>query len=194
MANLSTTAKVTAAQLGQVVTAMTTANDNRFIKKTDKIAETGLETALATKINGKADSATTLDGYGITNAYTKTEIDTELNGKADNATTLNGYGITDAYTKAEVDAKISSAYKVKGSKTAAEITSALLVAANEGGVYNVSEEFTTTADFVEGAGKVYPAGTNVVVADAGGGSYKFDVLSGFVDVSALSETASSDTR
>ena len=90
--------------------------------------------------------------------------------------------------------EISSAYKVKGSKTAAEITSALLVAANEGGVYNVSEEFTTTADFVEGAGKVYPAGTNVVVADAGGGSYKFDVLSGFVDVSALSETASSDTR
>lgn len=30
---------------------------------------------------GKADIATTLAGYGITDAYTKTEVDTDLNGK-----------------------------------------------------------------------------------------------------------------
>lgn len=29
-------------------------------------------------VDGKADSSTTLDGYGITDAYTKSEIDTEL--------------------------------------------------------------------------------------------------------------------
>ena len=43
----------------------------------------------------KADKATTLAGYGIADAYTKTEID---QNKADKATTLAGYGITDAYT------------------------------------------------------------------------------------------------
>ncbi|PRP71748.1 hypothetical protein BUE93_04905 [Chromobacterium amazonense] len=38
---------------------------------------------------------TTLAGYGITDAYTKTETDGKLTGKADKATTLAGYGITD---------------------------------------------------------------------------------------------------
>ena len=33
----------------------------------------------------------------------------DISGKADKATTLSGYGITDAYTKSEVDAAISSA-------------------------------------------------------------------------------------
>lgn len=42
----------------------------------------------------KADKATT---------YTKGETDTLLGGKADKATTLAGYGITDAYTKTEAD-------------------------------------------------------------------------------------------
>lgn len=32
--------------------------------------------------NGKANSATSLAGYGITNAYTKTEVDTALSGKS----------------------------------------------------------------------------------------------------------------
>jgi phage-related tail fiber protein len=39
---------------------------------------------------------TTLSGYGITDAYTKTQVDTSLTLKADKATTLAGYGITDA--------------------------------------------------------------------------------------------------
>lgn len=38
-----------------------------------------------------------------------------VNGKADKATTISGYGITDAYTKTEVDAKVASVYKYKGS-------------------------------------------------------------------------------
>jgi len=35
--------------------------------------------------------------------------------KADNATTLSGYGITDAYTKTEIDSKLTSAMHYKGS-------------------------------------------------------------------------------
>lgn len=39
--------------------------------------------------------------------YTKSEIDTKLDSKANKTTTLNGYGITDAYTKTQVDKKVS---------------------------------------------------------------------------------------
>lgn len=39
-------------------------------------------------------------------SYTKTETNTLLDAKAEKATTLSGYGITDAYTKEEIDAKI----------------------------------------------------------------------------------------
>lgn len=37
--------------------------------------------------------------------------------KADKASTLAGYGITDAYTKTEIDAKMTSAVHYKGTKT-----------------------------------------------------------------------------
>ena len=70
-------------------------------------------------ISGKADKATTLAGYGITDAATSTQLNnltTTVNGKADKATTLSGYGITDAYTKTEVDSAISK-FATTGSST-----------------------------------------------------------------------------
>lgn len=162
-------AKVTVKQLDTVVSAMAGANDERFTKK----ADTG---AMAAKDE-------------VTKAELGANLKNEIEGKANSANTLSGYGITDAYTKTEIDGKMSSAYKAGGSKTAAEITDALLVAANEGKVYNVSDELTTTADFVEGAGKKHPAGTNVAVIEATPAdgetpaTYKFDVMAGFVDLS-----------
>ena len=54
-------------------------------------------------IDEKADGATTLAGYGITDAYTESEIDNMLSSKADKATTIAGYSITDAYTKTQID-------------------------------------------------------------------------------------------
>ena len=76
--------------------------------------------ATNTTVAGKADKATTLTGYGITDAYTKTEttaaidtakteLTTAIGKKADKATTLTGYGITDAYTKTETTAAIDTA-------------------------------------------------------------------------------------
>ena len=47
-----------------------------------------------------------------------------------------------------------------------------------GWMYNVSDAFTTTADWVEGAGKKYPAGTNVYVCNPSGSTYKWDALPG----------------
>lgn len=102
-------------------------------------------------------------------------------GYAVTATTIAGYGITDAYTKTEVDNAIAesqaTAAKPGGSLTAAEVLSSLLIAANEGKVYNLSEDFTTTSDFVDGAGISLPAGSNIWVintAASGNAVYKFD--------------------
>lgn len=58
-----------------------------------------------------------------------------------------------------------------------------------GFVYNIDEEFTTDARFVEGAGKVYPAGTNVSIAnisnDSADPELLFDVIGNFVDIAAI---------
>lgn len=105
--------------------------------------------------------------------------------KADKATTLAGYGITDAYTKSEIDGKISSVYKPAGSVAFADLPAA--AEAILGNVYNVTNAFTTSADFVEGAGKKHPAGTNVVIVSTGEGTYGYDVLAGFVDLSGYVE-------
>lgn len=93
---------------------------------------TGLQdkiSSIETSVGGKADKSTTLAGYGITNAYTKTEVDgkvsdltsqlgtaneaiegleTAVEGKADKSTTLAGYGITDAYTASTIDGKLAN--------------------------------------------------------------------------------------
>ena len=47
----------------------------------------------------KADKATTLSGYGITDAYTKTEVDGKINSKANSS---------DVYTKLQTDSQIDS--------------------------------------------------------------------------------------
>lgn len=95
-------------------------------------------------------------------------------------TTVSGYGITDVYTKDQVDAKITSVLKPGGSYAFASLPTA--TAANLGFVYNLTDAFTTTSAFVEGAGSTYPAGSNVAVVASGAG-YKYDVMSGFVDLS-----------
>lgn len=73
---------------------------------------------------------------------------------------------SDFQTKTQVldaiNKHVASAYKIGGSATLATLPA--LTAPNLGMVYSMSEGFTTTSNFMEGAGKAYPAGTNVVVA------------------------------
>ena len=164
---------VTKANLAAVMTGVGELNDARFLKIADK-------GALAT-LNE------------VAKAQLSSALSAEITGKADSATTLAGYGIADAYTKDEVDAKITATYKPKGSLAASGITASLLVAANEGYVYNITEDFTSTADFVEGAGNSHTAGTNIVVvntaAEGETAVYKFDVMAGMVDLSSYATKA-----
>ena len=106
-----------------------------------------------------------------------------------NSTLADKANSADVYTKQQTDDKISAAissvYKPAGSTTFAALPAP---AANVlGNVYNVTDAFTTTDQFVEGAGKSYPAGTNVAVVLVGE-DYKYDVLSGMVDLSNYSTT------
>lgn len=93
---------------------------------------------------------------------------------------------TDVEVESAINAKVASTYKAGGS-----VAFAALPAPDEahlGFVYNVTDKFTTTADFIEGAGSKHPAGTNVAivaVTDGEATSYKYDVLAGFVDLSGL---------
>lgn len=90
----------------------------------------------------------------------------------------------DYQTASEVSSAISAAvsgvYTPKGSLAFSELPTPS--ADTLGSVYNVTDAFTTTASFVEGAGVSYPAGTNVVVVSSGEG-YAWDALSGIVDLS-----------
>ena len=87
-----------------------------------------------------------------------------------------------AATKYLINAAVTGGWKAGGSLDADELVPGLLTSDNDGKVYNLNEDFTTTDDFVDGAGKVYMAGTNVAVintASAGETAvYKFDVLGG----------------
>lgn len=102
--------------------------------------------------------------------------------------TLVGFNIdnspiaSEKYVSNSIATQVSSVYKAKGSIT--NLTALPTPdKAHEGYVYNIESAFTTTANFVEGAGKVYPAGTNVVCINTTGTTYKWDVLAGMVDLS-----------
>lgn len=129
---------------------------------------TGLQdkiSSIETSVSGKADKSTTLAGYGITNAYTKTEVDSKVNDltsqlgtasdaiesletavedKADKSTTLAGYGITDAYTASTIDGKLAN--KADAS-TVSELTSTVAEKADKAtslAGYGIQDAYTKT--------------------------------------------------
>lgn len=70
------------AKVDAKVAALTTRVDNLgSLAAKSEVAEADLADALKTKIDGKADKATTLAGYGIEDAYTKTSAEEMVDGK-----------------------------------------------------------------------------------------------------------------
>ena len=78
---------------------------------------------------------------------------------------------------------VSTVYTPKGSLADLSTLTTLASSGKVGDVYNISSEFTTTNVFIEGIGKKYPAGTNIVLVEVEG-EKKWDVLAGSVDLSA----------
>jgi len=114
-------------------------------------------------------------------------VDQTYNSASANA--QSGVAVANAIASA-----ISAVYKPAGSSTFANLPTP--GATNLGNVYNMSEEFTIDNRFVEydsSTAKTYPAGTNVVVVNTGTDAepvYKFDVLTGFIDLSPYALTNS----
>ena len=139
------------------------------------------------KVNGTAQSITNkavdisvpTNNNQLTNGagyQTASQVESAITGK--------GYQTASDVENA-INEKIGSTYKPKGSIPFANLPA--LSSSVEGFVYNITDSFTTNANFVEGAGKTYPAGTNVVVVNTSGSTYKYDVLSGFIDLSGYVE-------
>lgn len=139
----------------------------------DEVAFTDLAAALQAVINGKADAATTLAGYGITDAMTATEIN------------------------AAISSQIGSTYRPAGTIAGSELVAALLIEGNAGKVYNVSSDLAITAEnealFANlSAGDKVKAGDDVGIIEVEDGestSYLFNDFAGFVDLSGYSTTA-----
>ena len=128
--------------------------------------------------------------YGTAVAVTGKAVNITV--PTDNASLANGAGYQTAdQVNALIESKVSSTYKPQGSVAFASLPSP--AKASLGHVYNVTDSFTTTSSFVEGAGKQYPAGSNVAVVEAGSGTYKWDVLAGFVDLSGYASTDDVET-
>ena len=98
--------------------------------------------------------------------------------------------VSDVYTQTQTDQKIaaaiSSTYKPSGSVEFVSLPTPS--ADNLGNVYNVTDAFTAGATFITSEqGQQYPADTNVAVVEVDG-SYYFDALSGFVDLTGYLTT------
>lgn len=79
---------------------------------------------------------------------------------------------------------VSTVYTPKGSLADISTLTTLAASGKVGDVYNISSEFTTTNVFIEGIGKKYPAGTNIVLVEVEG-EKKWDVLAGSIDTSSF---------
>ena len=102
------------------------------------------------------------------------EVDSHADTNAGNISTIigNDTGKSMREVAKEVSATV---YTPQGSSTFANLPQLSSDSVKIGYVYDVTDAFTTTSDFKEGAGIEVPAGTNIVVADVGG-TKKWDLL------------------
>lgn len=177
----------------------------------NKVDESVVETAL----DGKADKADTLAGYGIKDAYTKGDVDNKLNEKADAAnvftkdqtytrdqvnTKLADYAKTtdvntalagkanvgDSYTKAEADGQITTAKNELGDKITANTTK---IDANKTAIDDLKTKAATTENTLTNlSGRMAAAESDIDGLQAGMATAKSDIGTLKADVS----TAKSD--
>lgn len=119
--------------------------------------------------------------YNLKDAQARSDISI-INSKIPSAASSSNKLVDTTAMNDAIGSAVSSAYHAAGSATVAQLTSSLLIAANEGNVYNMSDSGVTTADFVEGAGKPIRVGDDVGICQPTLGVYKFNLLSGFVAV------------
>ena len=91
----------------------TTSASNTYATKG---ALTDAQTTLQNNINTKANSADVYDKNTVDTKLSSKAESSSLTAKADKSTSLSGYGITDAYTKTEINTKVSTLENSIGTK------------------------------------------------------------------------------
>lgn len=164
-------------------------NDDNVVKDASYVhTDNNFTDTLKSKLDGIASSAQvnvveTVKVNGTALSVSNKTVDITV--PTDNASLANGAGYkTESEVNALIDAKMTSTYKPQGSIAYTSLPTP--ASSNLGYVYNMTDSFTIDNRFVDyesGTTKTYPSGSNVVVVLAGTDIYKFDVLSGFVDLS-----------
>lgn len=124
--------------------------------KGDYATNTALQQGLATK-------------QPVGNYATEEELTQGLAGKADKATTLEGYGITDGATKTELNTKLSTVATDGKTITGNGTTSDPLTVAKSGTGLDIGDIIYTTRTDNELSGKVECNGAQYNFADVNGG-------------------------
>ena len=147
----------TAASLGLATPAdVTTAANNARAGAVNDIKNLGYQTA------AQVDTIVTGKGY-----QTAANVDAKVNA-----------------AKTELQNSLGSAFRAKGSTMFASLPAP--ASATKGDVWNITDQFTTDDQFVDGSGKTLPAGTNVVAVAVTTGDttvMKWDALTGMIDLS-----------
>lgn len=141
--------------------------------------------------NEKANSAANSATIAVSNSNAAQQYASNAAASAD---TAQNYAVADTdsakyyYEQARrISESFSGALRPMGTVTFANLP--MLSETASGNMYNISDQFTTTADFKEGAGNVIPAGANVYKTEDG----KWDVLAG-TPVTGVKGSAESEYR
>lgn len=126
------------------------------------------ESTASTKASEAAQSATAAGNSASTATSKAVAASTSASNAATSEANAKKY-----YEQAKaISESFSGALRPMGTVTFANLPS--VGSASAGDMYNISDEFVTTSDFVEGAGITEPAGSNVYKTVAG----KWDILAG----------------
>ena len=121
-----------------------------------------------------------LDGIG----ETQINLWNTVSNKADAATTLDGYGILDAYTKTEVDGKISGAFHYKGTYATYQALLDGDIDPDTGDVYNITTAGGTDSKGTAVKAGDNVAAVVTTSGDPAVKTVEWDVLGGTTDLSA----------
>ena len=139
--------------------------------------------------NEKANSAANSATIAVSNSNAAQQYASNAAASAD---TAQNYAVADSakyyYEQARrISESFSGALRPMGTVTFANLPA--LSEADGGSMYNISDQFTTTAEFKEGAGNTIPAGANVYKTEDG----KWDILAG-TPVTGVKGSAESEYR
>lgn len=149
----------------------------------DKLDATNGQVEALAAAGGEPNVITEVKVNGTALEVTDKAVDITVPTAVSDLTNDSGYQ-TASQVETAINAKVASTYKAGGSVAFTALPTP--DEAHLGFVYNVTDKFTTTDSFVEGAGGKHPAGTNVAIVAVTDGEttgYKYDVLAGFVDLS-----------